>query len=147
MNAPLILLRKDLGRRPYKMRCRFEIEADHTRGQLEKARKVALNKFIADIGKRGWEYVERIQPRITGPYPNVQPGSSLPKPQRVSAKRMLPEIMQGNKFRGDTRVDGIQSPEPIDATEWVQYEIEAYFVHDTILVDTPDLHEEMRPRW
>lgn len=147
MNSPMILLRPDRGYRPYRLKCRFEIEADHTRGQLEKARNVALNQFIADLSKQGWEYQERFLPRITGPYPNVQPSSSLPKPQRISAKRMLPELIQGHKFRDAGELEGVQTPEPIDATEWVQYEITAVFIHKTILVDIPDLYEERRPRW
>ena len=142
MNAPILLLHPDRGYRPYKLYCRFEIEADHNRGQMEKARNIALNQFIEAMQNQGWQYLARVWPRITGPYPNVQP-MNLPKPQRISARQMLQGVMQGNRYRAkdDTAV---LTPDPIDQTDWVQYEITAWFTHKTILVDWPDLHEERR---
>lgn len=140
-----LLLRPDLGKKAYKMRSRFRIEAEHTREQLNRARNVALNDFIVAMGKRDWQYVSKYLPRITGPYSYIQP-SEQAKPQRISAKQMLPGVLQGNKYRESPDTLGVFSPDPVDATEWVEYEISAFFVHPTLVLEIPYSHEE-RGRW
>lgn len=144
------LIRPDLGKKAYRLRCRFRCEmGDHKpggkdRAYFEEARKVALEQFVSDMRVRGWEYTDRELPRVTGPYPYI-PAGELPKPRRISARNMLSGVMQGQKFRDD--VEGVFTPDPVDATEYVEYEIAAVFVRNTILVDLPDLHEEKRPTW
>ena len=56
---------------------------------------------------------------------------------------MLPQVMQGAKFRAED-VGGVMLVPDISATEFWDYDISAVFLHETILTEVPDRHEEAR---
>ena len=57
-----VLLRPDLGKRGYRMKCRFRIEAYPVPDRLKKATAEAAVLFIKDMRLREWEYTDRIPP-------------------------------------------------------------------------------------
>ena len=143
MNAPQLLLRPDLGKRAYRLRCQFHIGQRPRRDFLERAKYAAAEKFIADMHRQGWEYVERYGFRMIGPFPTLRP-IAIPKRVRVpSAREMLEGVKQGNPYRAAPSY-GVQNvPLVAESEEWT-YELAGVFVHKTILMDYPDQHEEIR---
>lgn len=136
--------RPDLGKKAYRLHARFEIGAHPSGRQLEKAMHYWMDRFIEDMAKRGYEYVSKypIEATFKGAY--IAP-VALPKPPRVlSAREMLPQIRQGAKFRAE-EVPGVQTVPHFNQTAVWSYDLSAVFIHDAILMDVPDLHEEKRP--
>lgn len=136
--------RPDAGKRAYRLHCRFEVGAHPSERQLEKAMHYWMDRFVEDMAKRGYQYLSKypIEATFKGAY--VAP-VALPKPKRLpSAREMQRDVMQGAKFRAEP-VTGMQTvPHYLQAAIW-QYDLSAVFLHDTILMDVPDLHEEKRP--
>ena len=161
MNAPGFIIhaagslgnRPDLGKRPYMLHCRFQIEAYPTPGMLDRAKYAAAEQFIADMKVKGWDYIgesSRLPAEVRG-FKMTFKGAhietmTLHRPKRApSSREMLPHVMQGAKFRADERPTVMTVPE-INATEFWDYDLRGVFLHDTILAEVPDLHEEFRPR-
>ena len=143
--------RPDMRKRAYRLHCRFQIEAYPAPGSLERARRATAEVFIEDMMKRGYDYVgesSRLPPSERG-FRMEFKGSHIAvtnpqKPKRVlSAKEMLPQVMQGNKFRATDRPAVMDVPD-IDATEYWDFDLSCIFMHDTILSEIPDRHEETR---
>ena len=139
---PQLLLRPDLGKRPYRLHCRLRIEPFPTKDRLEREKVKVAEWFVADMAKEGWEYVSKfgftLNPK---PYMAVTPRSLSPVPRRLTAKEMLPAVMQGARFLGGPS-DGVQIVEPLDATEWWEFDISAVFLRNTIVFEIPEQHEE-----
>ena len=97
--------------------------------------------FVRDMAKQGWVYDNRWGFRMTGPYPTIEP-VTIHVPRRLSAREMLPYVAQGVRFldQGGT-VAGLM-PRLGTSESW-EYELAGVFVRDTVLVELPDLHEEM----
>src|SRR3972149_2404234 len=138
-----LLLRPDLGKRAYRLRCRFRIGQKPRRDFLEKAKYAAAEKFVADMRRQGWEYVERYGFSMTGPFPSLDP-IAIPKRVRVpSAHEMLAGVRQGNPYRAEP-VYGVQSVPLLSESDDWQYELAGVFVHKTILTEYTDPDEEIR---
>lgn len=138
-----LLLRPDLGKRAYRLRCRFRIGAKPRKDFLNKAKVKAAEKFVEDMRHQGWEYVDRFGFRMTGPFPAMD-AIAIPRRVRVpSAREMEAGVRQGNPYRAPAFY-GVQSVPDINASDNWDYELAAVFVHKTILMEYPDLHEEIR---
>ena len=146
--------RPDLGKKPYLLHCRFEIGAYPSERALDQAKYAAAETFVADMKVKGWDYIgesSRLPPEARG-FKMEFKGAHIVitnprRPQRtLSARQMMPELMQGNKFRlrEDELPFVMNVPEP-DATELWDYDLAGVFLHDAILTEYPDLHEEKRP--
>ena len=138
-----LLLRPDLGKKAYRLKCRFTIEANHKPEYLEKVKYKVAEEFINDIKKQGWEYdPNRLPPsergfKLTGPYP-ATPMTGLPTKAeqfRFNAKRDMPRIAAGDKMRLP-ELNYAQSVPLLGETDKWEYELSAVFIHATILVET-----------
>jgi len=160
MNAPNFIIHAtgalgtmpDLGKRPYRLKCRFRVPAGSGPDFLEKAKYAAAEQFIADMKVKGWEYIggsSRLPPeargfRLTfkGAHVEVR---GLSKPKRLpSSREMLPAIMQGARFLPDERSDVVTVPHYTE-TEYLDWELAGVFLRNTLLMEVPDAHEERRP--
>ena len=144
-----ILLRTDLPKKAYRLRCRFTIEAYPKQEWLDRAKLKAAEMFVEDMIKQGWQYdPNKIHPnsrgfKLTGPY-TATPITGLPKLntiKRITNKEALARVSAGDPMR-DTGEDwAVTLPGLFESNSW-EYELSAVFIRTTILVETPSLHEE-----
>ena len=148
--------RADLGKRPYRLKCRFQVPAGSGPGLLERAKYAAAEQFVADMAVRGYVYIggsSRLPAdqrgfRMAFKGAHVEVMTSIPKPKRLpSAREMQAAVMQGATFREDEKERSTVKNVPHSSqSEFWDYELSAVFLHDTMLFDVPDSHEELRPR-
>ena len=134
-----LLLRRDLGKRAYRLRCRFSVGAFPKEDWLRKAKVAAAEKFIEDMTKQDWRYVEPHGIRMTGPFAAMQ-AMSLPRRHQQEQwhwNARTPFIPQG--LSKDVPVVTVPS---LGETDKWEYELAAVFTHDTILTERPDPDEE-----
>ena len=144
-----LLLRPDLGNKPYRLRMRFRVPAgpDHPwlkdlwRQTLDRAKYAAGEQFVADMAKRGWEYIEQYGLRMTGPYVAIDPMPRQKPPRRLSAREMLPGVMRGERFLPEPFVGPRNLPALAHSDSW-EYELVGVFLHKTIVFEYPYPHEE-----
>ena len=130
----------DMGKRPYRLKCRFKIEPRPTRDSLKNGVLKTLDLFAGDMGKRGYEYAPKYGIRLDGPFVPVVP-ITVRRPQRIGSREMLPGVMQGNRYR-DAGGSIARTVTPLSESEYWEYELAAVFIGNTILMETPDPHEE-----
>lgn len=140
MNTPTLLLRPERDKKAYRLKCRFKIEAYPRRDRLERAKFQMAERFVVDMAKRGWGYVERFGFTMKGPHPMVEPTTIRP-PRQLSAREMLPGIMAGNPFR-DTGADYAKPVLPLAMQEYWEYELVGVFARTELLTEIPDKGEE-----
>lgn len=134
-SLPELLIRPDLGKRPYRLRCRFTIDAFPKPHWLEKAKYAAAEAFVRDMAKQGFEYVDRLGVTMTGPFPTVEIASSLRRPrEHFSARR--PDFRRKEPGSMATTL-----PALTEMPRW-DYELAMVFVHKTLLVEIPTAEEE-----
>lgn len=138
-----LLLRPDLGKKAYRLKCRFRIGALPRRDLLDKAKVQAAEWFVVDMRKQGFEYIDRFAVTMRGPFPCVDP-MPLQKPKRLTARQMLAGILQGNKYRAANETLA-QNVLPLGESEHWEYELSMVFAHKTMLAERPDKHEELHP--
>lgn len=138
-----LIARPDLGKKAYRLRCKFRIGRHPRPAFLENAKFAAADRFIEDMAKRGFEYVDRYGFTMTGPRAAIDV-IAIPHRVRVpSAREMMAAVRQGARFLAQDDY-GVQSvPLVTESAEW-EYELAAVFVHKTILMEYADLHEEIR---
>ena len=136
-----VITRPDLGKKPYRLRCRFRIGALPGERWLEKAKYAAAQQFVDDMAGRGFEYVDHFGFRMTGPYPALVP-VTVRVPRRLTAREMLPGVMAVNPYRAGIETLACAVP-LLDESEYWEYGLAGVFLHVAILTDTPDPHEEM----
>ena len=141
-----LLLRPDLGKKAYRLRCRFVIGAYPSARMLEKAKYHAADLFVADMAKQGWQYVSRHGFTLKGPFPATVtielPNVGQQERWHVPSKELLPAVQAG--YRARTGVDGgYAQPVPLltDTDAW-EFELAGVFTHATIMTEVPDAHEE-----
>lgn len=139
---PELLLRKDLGKRAYRLKCRFKIEPCPGQSRLDREKVTVAERFVADMHKQGWENQPGYGFRMRGPFPMVVP-TVVRVPSRLSSREMFPHVMQGARFP-DTGHDSVSLVPTLEFSEWWEYEISGVFVRETILMERPDPHEEIR---
>lgn len=145
MSYANLLLRPDLGKKAYRLHCRFKIGAHPSERILEKAKNIAAERFIDDLKMRGWHYASKYGFNIKGPFPYIEP-MRLEKPIRLTAQQMLPRLLQGERFRSQMPT-GVRMVLPLEENEYWEYELTGVFVHNTILVEhlTPEELAKERP--
>ena len=150
MRLPELLIRPDLGKRAYRLKCRFAMPAYPLPTWVENEKYKTAERFVSDMAKQGWEYDPgRLAPsergfKLTGPYPKT-PILVLPSSverQRIDAHRDLAKVRAGDRMR-DKGSDYVSTVPMIEESEYWEYEISAVFIRNTILVETPDSHEEL----
>lgn len=141
-----VLVRPDRGKKAYRLRCRFTVEAFPNLGFLERAKFRAAQAFVEDMRKRGWEYLNSHGFKMTGPFPAIEvvrlPPRSLQPRWHQPSQEVLQRIMAGQVVRtnGTTYASGVPA---LGTCEKWEYELAGVFVHDTILTEMPDEKEAL----
>lgn len=150
MNLPELLLHKDLGKRAYRLKCRFKIDPNPKPDWLERTKFQAAELWVQDMEKQGWEYdpnkLEKSLRGFTmkGPFVStpVTGAPSRLEQFRFNAKRDLPKILSGDPMRvPDLSRYVATMPSLGESPQW-EYELSAIFIRKTLLVEVPDLKEE-----
>ncbi len=149
VSIPELLLRPDLGKRGYRLKCRFTVEA-YTRPEvIEKVKYKIAEAWVRDMAKQGFEYdPNRLEPSVRGftlrgPF-NSTPITGTPKLHTIrpmSGREALMRVIQGDRLR-DTVGDYAVTLPALNETDKWEYEISAVFVHPTILAEIPNSQEE-----
>lgn len=135
-----LIIPRDLGRRCYRMKCRFVIEARPTRERLKQGALRAHDMFVRDMAKQGWEYLASEPPRLAGPFTPVVP-MTIHRARAPTSREMLSAVSQGARFRAGEETLA-QTVTPLDQNESWEYELSLVFVRETIRFEVPDRHEE-----
>ena len=108
--------------------------------RLDREKVKVADRFVTDMHKQGWEYVERYGFKMTGPYPMVVPVTIRPR-RMPTAREMLPRVARGERFLDDGET-GVSFVSSLGASEYFEYEIAAVFSREQILTERADAHEE-----
>lgn len=144
---PELLLRPDLGKKAYRLRCRFSVGAFPSERSLEKAKYAAAEMFVTDMAKQGWHYLDRHGFKMTGPYPAVEvvqlPKRSQQERWHVPSADIMSAVATGTRIGRIAQDGGYAKPVPLlaESDRW-EFELAAVFTHKTILTEYPDKHEE-----
>jgi hypothetical protein len=136
-----VLIRRDLGTRPYRLRCRFTIDAHPSKRSLEKAGYASAKMFIRDMKLQGFEYMDRYGFEMTGPYPAIAT-ITVPKRSRqkwhLPSKELMAAVAAGYRPSNPGNGNGVQTVPLINETDRWDFELSAVFLHDTILTELPE---------
>lgn len=141
-----LLLRPDLGKKAYRLKCRFVIGAYPSERTLEKAKFHAADLFVRDMAKQDWENVSKHGFQMRGPFAAVQvvnlPKRSQQERWHTPSKDMIAAIHAGYTPSLPTAPNYVQTvPDVAEADDW-EFELAGVFVHSTIMTELPDPHEE-----
>jgi|SRR3972149_2774279 len=150
MDSVELLLRPDLGKKAYRLRCRFRIGAYPSERTLEKAKYKAAELFVRDMAKQGWEHLEPHGFKMSGPFPATETGY-LPKRSQqerwhVPSRELIGAVLNSYTPRLPVAHDNSYArivPLVTETDDW-EFELAAVFVHPTILTEVPDAHEERK---
>ena len=142
----------DLGKKAYRLHCRFRIGAYPSPRLLDLAKYEAAEQFVVDMAKKGYQHIgesSRLPPeqrgwRMAFKGAHIAPMNLVKHPRALSAREMLPRVMQGERFRVRDDPPVMLVPHFSEAEYW-DYDLSTIFIHDTILMDWPDRHEERIP--
>ena len=152
-----VLLRKDLGTKPYRLTCRFRVPAAPPRWHylwtkwkqdLERAKFLAAERFVTDMKAHGFLYMEQFPVKMRGPFVAIDPMNLRKPPPRLTARQMVPGVLAGNRFRDQDSTQAVPMP-LLDQTEEWEFELAMVFMHQTILVEYPteaEQQEDFRKR-
>ena len=135
-----LILPRELGKKAYRLKSRFVIEARPSRERLKQGALRCMEMFIVDMHKRGWEHVSREWPRLKGPFTPVVP-MTIHVRRPPSSREMEYAVRQGATFRAKPETLA-QNVTPLEQNESWEYELSLVFIRDTIRFEVPDLHEE-----
>jgi len=129
---PEILLRPDLGKRAYRLRCRFTVDAYPTREWLDKAKVAAAEAFVKDMGKQGWQYQDKYGFRLSGPFPAISPVALLSKAKQ---NRWHLNARYPVTLRQQAQDNYVANVPALNATDKWEFELAGVFVRPTILTE------------
>ena len=135
-----LLLKPDLDKKAYRMKCRFVIEPYPAPDSLKEGALKAHDWFVTDMAKEGWTYVSGERPRLRGPFPQVVP-MTIHRPHIPSSSEMFLAVMQGARFRAGAETIA-KTVLPLSQSEYWEYELALVFYRNPLVADVPDLHEE-----
>lgn len=146
MNSLTLLLRPDLGKRAYRLRCRFTVNAFPDTAMLERAKVQAAEMFVRDMAKQGWEYLDKHGFKMTGPFIPMKI-VALPKRHQqarwhTSSHELLAQARAGFRSPALSEPNYVTAVPALSETESWDFELAGVFVHKTILTESPDPHEE-----
>ncbi len=142
-----LLLRRDLGKNAYRLKCRFRIGAYPSERMLEVGKFQAAEMFVRDMAKQGYEYLDKHGFRLNGPFPHIET-IQLPKRHQQerwndSAQGLFASVQAGN-FKHLAGDGGYARSVPhVSETDDWDYELSGVFVHETLILQTADEHEEL----
>lgn len=145
MHSLELLLRPDLGKKAYRLRCRFVIGAYPSEWTLEKAKFHAADLFVKDMAKQGWENVSKHGFKMSGPFAPVQvvnlPKASQQEQWHTPSKDMIAAITAGYRPPPPAPNYVQTVPDVAECDDW-EFELAGVFVHPAIMTEVPDPHEE-----
>ncbi len=148
-NIPELLVRPDLGKRGYRLKCRFTVEAYTRPEAVNKLKFKVAELWVQDMYKQGFDYDPNVLPmdergfKLVGPFVST-PITGLPKTSDIrpmSGREALRRVLTGDPLR-DTGKNFVANLPAIHETDKWEYEISAVFVHTTLMAEIPDSHEE-----
>ncbi len=140
MTTLQIIAKPSLDRKAYRLKCRFKVEPYPKRERLKREKVRVAEMFVADMDKQGWKYIPQHGFTMKGPFSFVAP-TTLHTPRALSAREMLPMVMNGGRFRDN----GGSVAKPVLAlsmTEYWEFELTGVFSRPQIMTEYPDLNEE-----
>jgi len=141
-----VLVRPDRGKKAYRLRCRFRVDAFPNPEFLERAKFRAAETFVEDMRKQGWEYLNSHGFKMTGPFPTVEvvplPSRSLQPRWHQPSQEVLQRITAGQVVRTNGNSYASDVPD-LGACEKWEYELAGVFAHGTILTEMPDDKEAL----
>ena len=136
-----VILRPDLGKRAYRMRCRFMIDAYPRQSWLEQAKYAAAKEFIKDMDTQGWEYLDKFGIRMSGPYPQINfptlPKRSQQEQWNGPARNGPASHRNGRQTLSGSPGAVVVMPRLNEVERW-EYELAAVFVRPTLVAEVPD---------
>ena len=138
-----LLLRPDLGKKPYRFKARFVTGAFPSDHALEKAKYEAAELFVCDMAKQGCEHVPSYGFTMRGPFPATV---AVILPKRSEQERWhTPSAQQlaSQRFARAGVDGGYARPVPLlaESNSW-EFELTAVFIRDALLTEVLDQHEE-----
>ena len=130
-----ILLRPDLGKKAYRMRCRFTIDSYPKDEWLEKVKYEVARRFVEDMAKQGYDYIDKFGFKLSGPLDHVAVSHFIPPYNRqekwhYAARDGMPMRVSGDSYASDL-------PSLAEAEKW-DFELSAVFVSRTLVVEVED---------
>ena len=135
-----LLMRPSRDKRPYRLRCRFKIDARPSRSRLEVEKVRIAERFVSDLHKQGWENLPSYGFKLRGPFPMVVP-VTIKVPRKPTAREMESAVLQGARFLDNGR-DYAKAVPKLHVSEYWEFEISGVFAREEIQVEYADRHEE-----
>ena len=132
-----IFIRPGREKKPYRLKCRFKVDPGTIPQDTEKVR--IAERFVEDMRKQNWIHQDGSEWSMTGPYPEISP-VTIHAPRQLTAKQMLNEVSQGNRFLAPEGTVASLMPTLAESASW-EYELKGVFIRDEILTEYPDPHE------
>ena len=142
-----LLVRPDMGRKAYRLRCRFKVSAFPSQDLLEKSKYKVAELFVESLAKQGWEYLDKHGFKMTGPFAPLVIVNLPKKHQQEQWHMKSSEVLANASFyqRLSTKETSyVSSVMPLTECEEWEFELAGVFVHKTLLAETPDPWEERK---
>ena len=151
MNQTTLLLRPDLGNRPYRLWCSVRVPAkpkgSYQRAMwerdLQRGMRKAVEWFIEDQKKDGFLYQSKYPLQVKGPFPPVDP-ITIHVVREPTSREMLPRLLQGWRPSASPPMPSLTAGTLEESEDW-EFRVGLVFAHKTILLERPDEGEEIRP--
>lgn len=142
-----LLVRPDMERKAYRLRCRFKVNAFPSEDLLTKSKYKVAEMFVEALAKQGWEYLDKHGFKMTGPFAPLEI-VNLPKRHQqaqwhMKSSELIRHLNQGEKVRAKAETYTSNVPPLAECEEW-EFELAGVFVHKTLLAETPDPWEERK---
>lgn len=134
--------RPDLGKTPYRLKCRFRVGAYPSERVLTEAKFRSFDLFVDAMAKQGFDYIgessrlpedERgVRMVFKGAHVAIM-NMHRPK-RRLTSKEMLPQVMQGARFLPEEETHAAAVPHYTEVEFW-DFELSAIFLRDTMLME------------
>lgn len=144
--ALTVIIPREAKRKPYWFHCRFSVPAYPKQEWLDKAADEAGHLFIADMNKQGFQYEDRygiVIRRMPGAATPITGGPSINERERFDARRDMQRVLSGDPMRAREDLSYVASVPVLAEAEFWEYDLAGVFVHDELMVETPDPHEEL----
>ncbi len=134
-----LIMPRDLGKKAYRLKCRFKIGAYHSERMLEIGKFQAAEMFVRDMAKQGYEYLDKHGFRLNGPFAAVET-VNLPKRHQqerwnTPSKGLFSAVQAGRFERMASDGGYVKSVPLISETDGWEYELSGVFVHEAIVVE------------
>lgn len=131
----------DLGKRSYRLKFSVVTWPNPTSDQLRRGLYKSLEPLERQMRTQGFELRERTI-RFERRQPHIET-VEIHVHRQPTAKQMIRDVAQGAKFRDQGGTIAMAVP-LLEETEAWEYIFSAEFIHDTLVFDIPEVHEEGR---